>query len=288
MKSITVFTPTYNRAYTLERLYNSLLKQNYKEFEWLIIDDGSVDNTQELVNSFINENIIKINYIKTKNGGKHRAINKALDIVKSDLFFIVDSDDYLLENSLNKINEIFMEINDYEYCGISGLKAYSLSQIIGTTFKDKYKDVAMLDREKYNITGDKAEVFFTNIINKYRFSEYENENFLTEATMWNRISLDGYKIRYFNEIIYICEYLEDGLSKNIEKKYKENPLGFLEYIKQMNDIYKNNILKKIKYTSLYAYIFEGQQTMKEMSKKLQVSLMFLRCSLIIRKLLKRK
>ena len=100
---ITIFTPTYNRDYIIINLYKSLLIQTLKDFEWLIIDDGSTDNTELLVSSFIKDNKINIRYIKQQNGGKHRAINKALEEAKGELFFIVDSDDQLVDNAIERI-----------------------------------------------------------------------------------------------------------------------------------------------------------------------------------------
>ena len=100
---ITVFTPTYNRGYIIEKLYNSLVSQNYNEFEWLIVDDGSTDQTQELISNFITKGFIDIRYFKQENGGKHRAINKGVKLAKGELFFIVDSDDYLSNNALDRV-----------------------------------------------------------------------------------------------------------------------------------------------------------------------------------------
>ena len=101
---ITVFTPTYNRAYIIENLYRSLQRQTVKDFEWLVIDDGSTDNTQELFDKWISEeNAFPIRYYKQRNGGKCRAINRALDLAQGELFFTVDSDDYLTKDALEKV-----------------------------------------------------------------------------------------------------------------------------------------------------------------------------------------
>jgi glycosyltransferase involved in cell wall biosynthesis len=123
---ITVFTPTYNRAKLLKRLYDSLCVQTFTDIEWLIIDDGSVDNTEKIVNGFIAENKIGIRYIKQRNGGKHRAINHGVREAKGELFFIVDSDDWLPEDSLETINKYYQGIkDDKSFAGISGLDGFA-------------------------------------------------------------------------------------------------------------------------------------------------------------------
>ncbi|HHT7240172.1 TPA: glycosyltransferase family A protein, partial [Bacillus cereus] len=131
------------------------------DFEWLVIDDGSNDNTEELFNSWVLEkNVFSIRYYKVENGGKHRAINKAMYLAKGELFFIVDSDDYLTKNALESITnwEGGLE-NKKNFCGVSGNKGSSDRKFLGTTFEGECTDATYLERTKYNITGDKAEVF---------------------------------------------------------------------------------------------------------------------------------
>ena len=120
---ITVFTPTYNRAYSLPNLYDSLCKQSFVDFEWLLIDDGSTDNTQELIKQWELERKIKIRYLFQPNSGKHVAINKGVKEAEGEIFFIVDSDDYIISDGLKKINAIFRDISDDDdFAGISGIK----------------------------------------------------------------------------------------------------------------------------------------------------------------------
>lgn len=236
---ITVFTPTYNRAYIIEQLYKSLQAQSYLDFEWLVIDDGSSDNTEELFKQWMQRNnAFSIRYYKVENGGKHRAINKATELAKGELFFIVDSDDYITENALERI--VFWERslgNQKDFCGISGNKGKDIEHIHGTTFDGSYLDATSLERNKCNITGDKAEVFYTQLLRKYKFDEIEGEKFITEATVWDRMAYDGYKIRWFNETIYICSYLEDGLTRNVKDIFSKNPIGTANYFKQQIKFY---------------------------------------------------
>ena len=245
---LTIFTPTYNRGYCLENLFNSLKNQTTFDFEWIIVDDGSTDNSEEIITKFKNScNLFDIIYIKAKHGGKHRAINIAVNKAKGKYFFIVDSDDVIEKDAVEIIINTFDTIKNKEmFAGIAGCKGYiKKDQIIGSTFNGEYIDATSLEREKNNIYGDKAEVFYTDLLKKYPFPEFENEFFLSEDVIWKKIAYDGYKIRWFNKIIYRVEYLNDGLSKNLIKNYNASPHGYIYYIKTEID-YKNfNILKKL-------------------------------------------
>lgn len=230
---ITVFTPTYNRAYTLERLYKSLLNQTCYDFEWLIVDDGSTDGTSALIDSFQNNQLFDVRYYRQENNGKHVAINKGVSLAQGDLFFIVDSDDYLTINSIETIITWENSISDKSsFAGIAGNKGFTNESIIGRTFSGKYVDATSLERDKYHIEGDKAEVFYTNILKQFPFPVFDGERFITENVVWYRIAAEGYRLRWFNEIIYIAEYLEDGLSAKQIQLYADNPKGFALSIKQ--------------------------------------------------------
>jgi len=250
---ITVFTPTYNRAYTLQRLYESLLKQDYKNFEWLVIDDGSTDDTKKLLNSYIDESIIDIRYYKVSNGGKHRAINMATDLAKGEVFFIVDSDDYLTSNALTRLIYWFGTIAGAteKFAGVSGLKGYSASEIIGNTFAGNYKDALYFERNKYKINGDKAEAFYTDVLRRYKFPEFEGENFITEAVVWCKLAENDYKIRYFNEIIYITEYMKDGLTNKSAMIRLVNINGTLFTYKYLMSLHKMPITLRLRYMLNY-------------------------------------
>ncbi len=251
---ITIFTPTYNRAYTLKKLLDSLIRQEYKSFEWLVIDDGSKDNTKSLFDEWCKEDFgFNIRYIYTTNGGKHRAINQALQIAKGELFFIIDSDDYLTDDSLNKVLLWYNSIKDdnsKKWIGVCGNRGYNPKEIIGTSFEGEYIDTSFLNRYKYGITGDKAEVFITKYISDYKFPEIEGENFIPEGIVWNRMSHDGYVLRHFNEIIYLCEYLEDGLTRNANAITLKNFNGYTLMIKELMQ-YNYPLMKKVNSLGIY-------------------------------------
>lgn len=232
-------TPTYNRAKLLNNVFESLMRQTCDKFEWIVVDDASVDNTEQVIRN-MKEKCHKFNiiYIKQEHGGKHRAVNRALEIANGEMFFIVDSDDYITDDAIENIFSWDKSItNKREYCGIAGLRISNAGKIWGgdVGFSSSYIDATSFEREKYNLLGDKAEIFYTDIMKKYPFPEFENEYFVTEAVCWDAMAADGYKVRWFNKPIYICEYLEDGLTNNGANELRghvDNYKGYLFYIKQ--------------------------------------------------------
>ena len=274
MLDITVFTPTYNRGYILPVLYQSLQKQTFHSFEWVIIDDGSMDNTQDIVNTWkLENNFFNIVYVKTENGGKHRAINHGVKLAKGRLFFIVDSDDHLIDTALERI--VYWERTIKEkskFAGVCGNRMYFNGNLIGRTFCGQTIDCKMHERKKYGIDGDKAEAFYTDILRNYPFPAFENETYLSLSVVWNRISADGYKLRFFNENIYFTEYRDDGLTRNIQKKLQGSLNGTLLYLKE-NFFLQCSLVDRIKVGS--QYIFFGRKKRKNfiiMKKELDCSI----------------
>ncbi len=250
MCKITVFTPTYNRAYIIENLYNSLKRQSYKDFEWLIVDDGSTDNTEELIASWIKENNdFPIRYYKKENGGKCRAINYGVDFAEGLLFFNVDSDDYLTDDALEKI--AFWEESlpkDKNYCGIVGNLGTSVNETPNTPLNAPFRDANLLERySEYTTTpidGERAWVFYTDIQKKYKYPEFEGETFITEAVTWNRIANDGYYARFFDDIIWIYEYHPDGLTMQGNMRFIKNPRGHGLSIKEKSEFLNESFKKR--------------------------------------------
>ena len=239
---ITIFTPTFNRAYRLPALYNSLLQQTSKNFEWIIIDDCSTDDTEELINSWKKEDKLKLTYIKQeKNGGKHRCINKAVKIAQTELFFIVDSDDFLTDDAVEQIEKEWTNCKNKEkYAGLcfrrmkkntfdfSNKKTY---KILGDDFPEYRCSGTSIDiAYKWNCVVDKAEVYKVAVLKRFPFPEYKNENFCEEAIVWFNIAKHKPNLLLcINRGIYIGEYLEDGLSANLGRKFKESPKATLKY-----------------------------------------------------------
>lgn len=232
--TVTIFTPTYNRGYTLPRLYQSLIKQTAGDFEWLIVDDGSVDNTEDVVRRFIDERILKIEYYKVSNSGKHSAINFGVRKAKGSLFFIVDSDDWLASQAVERILYHFSRIeSDEQFAGVVGLRAFENGERVGGEINFDILDCSYLElRYVRKIKGDMVEVFKTDILRQYAFPAFQNEKFCPEALVWNRIGRT-YKMRHFCEKVGFCEYLPDGLTAKITRLRMESPEASLLYYSEL-------------------------------------------------------
>lgn len=245
---ITIFTPTYNRESYLKILYNSLKNQNFKNFQWVIVDDGSEDNTKILVDSFIKESLFDIIYKKVQNGGKMRAINHGLDLACGEYFFIVDSDDYLSENATELIEKYGTDLPK-DFGGIV-FRKHNISGDNFPEFPQEIIDSNPIDIfYNKNILGDKAEVFKTDIIKKFRFPEIDGEKFVPEGLVWNRIG-KKYNLRYINIPIYNFEYIDGGYTKGFKEIIKKNPKGFIMYYREMLT-YDIPIKNKIKFFIRY-------------------------------------
>ena len=278
---ITVFTPTYNRGYLLDKLYESLLKQTNTDFEWLIIDDGSNDNTSNIINKFIDDDKIRIRYFYQENGGKHRAINKGLDIAEGELFFIVDSDDTLIPTAIELVLEKYKSVeNCPEFAGISFNRGYSEKKIVGKTFSLEFKDCTNLERGRNNILGDKSEIYRTEILRNIKFPEIEGENFMSEIVLWNEVARQGYKLRWYNEIIYICNYLEDGLTVNRDSIYLRNPIA---HKMMVNELLQIDFPIKSKINTIYNYykLWRDKKSFVEISKDININKFILVGSIVI-------
>jgi len=282
----TVFTPTYNRAYIIHKVYESLKRQTYRNFEWVVVDDGSSDETEELFNKWKKEkNDFQITYLKVQNGGKQKAINKGVDLAKGKMFFNVDSDDHLTDDALEKTKNCIDSIKGVNgFAGVAGLRGYTNDTIIGTYNKNKYVDCTNLEREKYNITGDKAEVYYTEILKKYKFPNIPNEKFITERLVWDKIAFEGYKMRWFNDVLTRGEYLEDGYTKDGMSLYVKSPTGYLLYIRNQKVYYPLDIKQKIGDYYRYYSIVKDKKTKEEIANELLTSKLFLNFAIFLKEI----
>lgn len=215
---LTILTPTYNRAYTLDKVYASLCRQTDYHFEWLLIDDGSTDGTEELVSGWLQQqNPFPIRYVRQENGGKHRAVNKGVQLAQGDFILILDSDDTLTQDAVACAYAWTETIKDQPMiAGVAGQRGKGTSGIpLGGRLQSfKYIDASNLERRRYGMLADHAEIFKTEVLRAYPFPEFAGEKFLRESASWDAMSRDGYVIRWYNHVIYCCDYLEDGLTKN--------------------------------------------------------------------------
>lgn len=257
MPFISILTPTYNRGKLLLPLYDSLKNLMFKDFEWLIVDDGSEDDTEQYALSWIAHNIqnadFPIRYIKKSNGGKHTAINRGVREANGELILILDSDDTLPSDSLATIAQYYEQCKGYKDCaGVCGLMAHHDGQLIGTGFpKDPMYESALLFRyaEKGNVTGDLLEVYKTSVMREFPFPEIENEKFCPESLVWNRIA-NKYKLFCFNKIVYYRDYLDGGLTSKIVRIRMNSPIASTMTYAEMLDY---NISLKWKIRSAINY-----------------------------------
>ncbi len=225
--SITIFTPAYNRAYTLPKLYHSLIEQKYPKLVWMIVDDGSTDDTESLIQKFIEERKIYIRYFKQKNGGKQRAMNVGFKNCDTDLFMCVDSDDYLNQGAVYKIVQKWEENyhGQPDIAGIISVKGKSVDQPLNTFLPNIDKTKQRWLYTKYGFKGDLDLIYRTDVINRYSYYVYEDEKFIGETYVFNKID-EKYDLFILNSITSVCEYLQDGYTKNVRKLLKSNPKGY--------------------------------------------------------------
>lgn len=247
---ISVLTPTFNRATLLPRLYNSLCKQSAYFFEWIIIDDGSNDETNKIVSSF-STRLFSIKYRYQQNSGKHVAINNGLKLCLGEYTFIVDSDDWLVPDAIETIiseRNKFASIKDI--CGFSFLRKFSNGSInIESGHTDEYISSYNAVRIYENRNGDMAEVYKTSILLQYPFPIYENEKFLGEDIIWVEIG-KKYKLVFVNKAIYVSDYLSDGLTQNRRRNNILNPFGSMNRALQILTV-KQKLLPRIKTSIQY-------------------------------------
>jgi len=232
---ITVFTPAYNRAKTLPRLFESLLAQTDKRFEWLIIDDGSVDETKELVDQFIAEGSLSIRYLYKENGGVNSAMNYGVLHTENEIFYRVDSDDYLKDIAIERIyaNWHLVE-NDDSLCGLILLPIGTDGKSVGIHPFDEIRRVSFFDYYfQYGASGDRATVMKTSVMKQYLFPTFSGEKFCPEGLMWNRMA-QKYDVVSIPEIIYVREVeIGDSITSKVVETLENNNVGTITYYSEL-------------------------------------------------------
>lgn len=270
-KSLTIFTPSFNRAYTLGKCYDSLVRQSCKDFIWLIIDDGSSDNTRELVNQWIEENKIEIEYKYQENQGMHGAHNTAYEIIYTELNVCIDSDDYMPDDGVEKIISFWEENKREDLAGIIALDAYEDGNIIGKIFPETLKEATLFEvNNKYKIPGDKKLVYRTELTKKYPYPLFKGEKYVGLAYKYYKLD-EKYKLATLNEVVCIVEYMDDGSSRNMLRQYRKNPRGFafyrIENMKNKNSTVIFKLKQNIHYVSS-SFISKNKEFLKESPCKL--------------------
>lgn len=233
-KRLTIFTPTYNREKLLPRLYESLKKQSSTRFVWLIIDDGSKDNTSELVNGWKEKREVEIEYFYQENRGKHFAYNRAIKEARTELFIDIDSDDYFLENTVERLISLWDGIPEKEkFSGLMALCQLESGTIVGQKFpSNRFVTNAFEMRYKHSIRGDKAMLYSTRVLKSYSLPEIPRQ-VVMESILHNRVARD-YNSVCFNEPLIVKEYLPDGLSKGSQSSAKKNLDARIILFNEMN------------------------------------------------------
>lgn len=224
---ITILTPAYNRASLLPRLFDSLLRQTNKDFEWIVVDDGSTDDTREVVANLKEKcgGAFPMGYVYKANGGKHMAINIGAERARGELLFIADSDDLLTDDALETVANSWHDISDDKsFAGIAGLDiTMDTREVIGSGLPQEHIDCNAIDiRYRHHVTGDMKEVFRTEVLREFPFPEFAGERFCPEQLVWFRMAR-RYRLRYINKPIYIADYQPDGITAGITRARMRNP-----------------------------------------------------------------
>lgn len=230
---ITVFTATYNRGHLIQRIYQSLLRQKEFNFEWLVIDDGSQDQTEDLFNDWTSrDNPFEIRYYKQENRGLIRTLNRGIELERGEYFAKIDSDDYVVDDYTTNISKWVASIeNSTSIYAVSGVRVTP----DGIPLKGKWPDIPRelgfvdatdLERAAYDLDADMCEAWRTDVLRNYPFPVWNSEKFAPEQIVFNQIALDGYKIRWYPVAMSICEYQDDGLTKGSRKLEIQNPMGY--------------------------------------------------------------
>lgn len=255
-KLLTILTPTYNRGKYLEDIFKVLQQQTNQNFEWLIVDDGSTDNTKEIVESFIESNKLRIRYFCKENGGKHTAVNYGLKYISTKLTVILDSDDTFTNDAVEVIEKTYNENkNEENICGFTFLRQRKNGDLFGKAFPREGRYNFSEWRLSKIFTGERCDVFYSEIMKQYPFSEYEGEKYIGESTMMIKMSYK-YDMIGKNIVIGISDYLEGGLTDSNRMLRLHSLLGSIEYCNlcMMPGIYWRRRLKSALLYDTYGFL----------------------------------
>lgn len=239
MKTLGIITTTYNRDYCINQVYDSLKTQNCKDFMWLVIDDGSNDNTKNLINSFIEEGLVEIEYFWQPNKGMHGARNLAYAKVDTEINVIIDSDDWLADNATEKIITFWNDNKSENIAGIISLNSKTNGEIIGGKFPQKFKKITVTDmHDKLNMRGDKKFIYRSELTKKFPYPEFEGENYFPASYKFRLLDLK-YQMLLMNEVICVVDYNENSATLGRIKQYKTCSKGFSFYRNEMIRISDN-------------------------------------------------
>lgn len=243
----TIFTPTYNRAHLLNRVFSSLKAQAFKSFEWIIVDDGSTDETAAVVQGFLEKTDFSLRYFYKKNEGKVRAINDALGYARGEWFIVFDSDDWCIEDALGILGKeigLLEEMADAsEYAAISTLKRLQCGDLVGDDYSDMPKyGASYVDRFNAAVKGDKWEVIKTSVHRQFPYDIEAGERYMAPSYAWLRLGL-VYKTVFLNEALSIVEYQADGISRNNILHRSGSPISTIRHYEMSATVARGFILR---------------------------------------------
>ena len=254
---LTIFTPTYNRSEQLQRLFQSLVNQKEHDFEWLVIDDGSTDDTRQHLQMLREKALFPVHYVYQENGGKHRAYNRALELARGDWFLCVDSDDWLSENALGALCQHF---NERSAKIIVSYKTDERGRLLSDRFPQGNGLTSLYALQfECGCHGEFSLAFRTDYARCFPFPVFQNERFLTEAVVYDRMAKDNI-VSVLPEVITVCEYQPGGLTGSLNRLMRNNPAGFCLYFMQRIDLQRRLSLRVETAGKYHAFqLFSGKQ-----------------------------
>lgn len=287
---ITVFTPTFNRAHTLHRCYESMKRQSCQKFKWLIIDDGSSDNTKDLVDGWLSQpHEFQIIYEYKENGGMHTAHNRAYELIDTELNVCIDSDDYLADDAIESVLKLWENMGNPKVAGIIGLDADFQGAIVGKGFPDGLKTTTLSGYYARGGAGDKKLVYRTDIMKKYpEYPVFKGEKYVSLGYKYLLCDQE-YELLVLNQVLCLVEYQEDGSSKNMFRQYLKNPNGFA-FIRKVDMKYDKALKRKfitcVHYVSS-SLIAGNKNFIKESPQKL-MTVLAIPCGLVLTRYIRKK
>ena len=280
MKKITIFTPTYNRAYCLKELYESLLLQERNKFVWLIVDDGSTDNTKALIDEFVKEALIEIRYFYQENAGKMAAHNKGVDLCDTELFMCLDSDDTLLPDAISTLCAFWESVKNID--NLSGVVApkkliNELREDISCPFPE-VRFSTLYGLYKLGFTGETALAFRTEVLKKYPFKIFEGEKFIPESVVYKKIDR-LYKLAVLNKSVMLCLYRADGYTQNMIKHQVNSPKSMsyahADNLEHLDITFLERIKSAVNYIAFSLIAgYSRSKIFKDTSHKLFINLLY--------------
>jgi len=231
---ISILTPTYNRAHTLMRLYESLVTQGDQNFEWVVVDDGSNDDSGLLLTLLSDRAAINMTVITQPNSGKHLAVNAGVLAAKGEWIFIVDSDDLLTADAVSKVKAGIQVVFSKSPLGVCFRRASFNGELWGGEICTSLGAYSYMHptAAAHQYRGDLAYVFKKHALLANPFPSFNGENFVPELLVWNKIGDQGLIAYFHRQVVYLADYLPDGYTANFRANIRRNPRGFKAFYTQ--------------------------------------------------------